>query len=271
MSDHPPEDPAGLPPTTAPDEQVPPPSDTRPATSEKDPPADPTPDSSRPTLSIIIPTLNAAQDLGRALDGLKGGGIDHEVIVVDGGSTDATLRIARAFGARVTEAPQGRGTQLAAGAGAARGEWLLFLHADTLLQRGWQIILRGFTGNRDNHFKAGYFQLLLDDAAPQARRVENLANWRAQHMGLPYGDQGLLISRGFYDFLGGFSPLPLMEDVDLVRRIGGRRLVMLPSAATTSAARYRKDGWWLRPLRNLFCLGLFYLGVRPHWIAGLYR
>ena len=159
----------------------------------------------------------------------------------------------------------------AAGAGAARGEWLLFLHADTLLQRGWQIILRGFTGNRDNHFKAGYFQLLLDDAAPQARRVENLANWRAQHMGLPYGDQGLLISRGFYDFLGGFSPLPLMEDVDLVRRIGGRRLVMLPSAATTSAARYRKDGWWLRPLRNLFCLGLFYLGVRPHWIAGLYR
>lgn len=224
-----------------------------------------------PSRSIIIPTLNAAQDLGRTLDSLAGGGIDAEVIVADGGSTDATQRIARAFGARVIEAPRGRGPQLAAGAAAARGEWFLFLHADSVLQRGWQVILRGFTGNRDNHFKAGYFQLILDDPARAARRVENLANWRAKHLGLPYGDQALVISRGFYDFLEGFKPIPLMEDVDLARRIGQRRLIALPSAVTTSAVRYRKGGWWLRPLRNMVCLSLFYLGMPPRWIERLYR
>ena len=234
-------------------------------------PAEDAPGAVVPTLSIVIPTLNAAQDLGRTLGSLAGGGIDAEVIVADGGSSDATGRIARAFGARVVGAPRGRGSQLAAGAAAARGQWFLFLHADSALQRGWQVILRGFTGNRDNHFKAGYFQLILDDPAPAARRVENFANWRARHLGLPYGDQGLVISRGFYDFLEGFKPIPLMEDVDLVRRIGQNRLVALPSAATTSAVRYRKGGWWLRPLRNLACLALFYLGLPPHWIERLYR
>ena len=245
----------------------------------QDNPADEAPDAPHlaersavpPTLSIIIPTLNAATDLGRALDSLSGGGIDFEVIVADGGSTDGTQRIARAFDAKVIAAPRGRGSQLAAGAAAATAPWLLFLHADSALQRGWQIILRGFTGNRDNHFRAGYFQLILDDPAPQARRVEDLANWRARHLGLPYGDQGLVISRPFYDFLKGYNPLPLMEDVDLVRRIGNRRLTPLPSAVTTSAVRYRRNGWWLRPLRNLLCLGLYYAGLPPRWIAPLYK
>jgi rSAM/selenodomain-associated transferase 2 len=233
--------------------------------------AAPRPGPAAPTLSVVIPTLNAAQDLGRTLDSLAGGGIDFDVIVADGGSTDATLRIARAFGAKVIEAPRGRGPQMAAGAKAATGAWLLFLHADTALQRGWQIIVRGFTGNQANHFKAGYFQLILDDPAPQARRIEDLANWRAKQLGLPYGDQGLLMSRPFYDFLDGFKPLPLMEDVDLVRRIGAKRLTSLPSAVTTSAVRYRKGGWWLRPARNLICLGLFYLGLPAEWIDKLYR
>ena len=245
----------------------------------QDNPADEAPDAPHlaersavpPTLSIIIPTLNAATDLGRALDSLSGGGIDFEVIVADGGSTDGTQRIARASAPAANCAPRPRGAQLAAGAAAATAPWLLFLHADSALQRGWQIILRGFTGNRDNHFRAGYFQLILDDPAPQARRVEDLANWRAKHLGLPYGDQGLVISRPFYDFLKGYNPLPLMEDVDLVRRIGNRRLTPLPSAVTTSAVRYRRNGWWLRPLRNLLCLGLYYAGLPPRWIAPLYK
>ncbi|MAY66430.1 MAG: glycosyl transferase family 2 [Rhodospirillaceae bacterium] len=235
------------------------------------PPPATEPSAAPPTLSIVIPTLNAAADLGRTLDSLSGGGIDFEVIIADGGSTDATQRIARAFGAKIVAAPRGRGPQLAAGAAAAAAPWLLFLHADSALQRGWQIILRGFTGNGDNHFRAGYFQLILDDPAPQARRVEDLANWRAKALGLPYGDQGLVISRPFYDFLKGYNPLPLMEDVDLVRRIGSKRLTPLPSAVTTSALRYRRNGWWLRPLRNLLCLGLFYAGLPPRWIERLYR
>ena len=231
---------------------------------------DPRPNGSRPTLSVVIPTLNAAQHLGRTLDALAGGGIDMEIIIADGGSTDGTQRIARAFGATLIEAPRGRGPQLRTGAEAALGDWLFFLHADSVPQRGWQVILRGFTGNNENQYKAGYFQLILDDPAPAARRIEDLANWRSRHLALPYGDQGLVVSRAFYDFLDGFKDIPLMEDVDLVRRIGGKRLLALPSAVTTSAVRYRRQGWWLRPARNLCCLALFYAGAPPHWIAKLY-
>jgi len=118
--------------------------------------------------------------------------------------------------------------------------------------------------------RAAVFRLRLDDAAPAARRIEKLAAWRSRRLGLPYGDQGLLIARRLYDQLGGYRPLPLMEDVDLVRRLGRRRLAALGSAAVTSAARYRRDGWWLRPLRNLALLALYYLGLPPRWLARLY-
>lgn len=266
MSDQPPEQPAdGAPPHPPAETPAPAPAE---APTEIAPGA--RPNGSRPTLSVVIPTLNAAQHLGRTLDALAGGGIDMEIIIADGGSTDGTLRIARAFGATVIEAPRGRGPQLRAGAEAALGDWLFFLHADSVPQRGWQVILRGFTGNNENQYKAGYFQLILDDPAPAARRVEDLANWRAEHLALPYGDQGLVVSRAFYDFLEGFNDIALMEDVDLVRRIGRKRLLALPSAVTTSAARYRRQGWWLRPALNLCCLALFYAGVPPHWIAKIY-
>lgn len=225
-----------------------------------------------PQIAVIVPTLNEADRLSGLLDDLAGQqGVSIECWVSDGGSEDGTTAKARAAGVRICNGLPGRGAQMNRAAARARAPWLLFLHADSRLQRGWQVILRGFTGNQDNHFKAAYFQLILDDTAPAARRVENLANWRARHLGLPYGDQGLVISRPFYDFLEGFRPLPIMEDVDLVRRIGGRRLVMLPSAVTTSARRYRRDGWWLRPALNLCCLGLFYAGLPPHWIERLYR
>ena len=100
--------------------------------------------------------------------------------------------------------------------------------------------------------------------------LSSLANWRARKLGLPYGDQGLLISRGFYDALGGYRPLVLMEDVEFVRRIGRRRLVGLDAVALTSAARYRRGGYLARPLRNAACLGLYFLGLPPPLIARLY-
>ena len=117
---------------------------------------------------------------------------------------------------------------------------------------------------------AGYFRLRFDSDSPRARTVERLAAWRCHALGLPYGDQGLLIKRAFYERIGGHRALPLMEDVDLVRRIGRHRLAALDAEAKTSAARYERDGWTLRPLRNLFCLGLFALGVPPHLIAKIY-
>ncbi len=227
-----------------------------------------------PVLSVVIPALDAADCLPAALAALgeaRGSGLLAEVLVVDGGSRDATAEIAEAAGAQVIEAATAnRGRQLAAGAEAAKGEWLLFLHADTRLAPGWSRSVAGFASDPAGAGQAGYFALALDDRAPQARRIERLANWRARRLGLPYGDQGLLIGRSFYRELGGFAALPLMEDVELARRIGRRRLVPLEAAAITSAARYRQGGWWRRPLRNLTLLGLYFLGLPPGWLRRLY-
>jgi rSAM/selenodomain-associated transferase 2 len=192
------------------------------------------------------------------------------VVVVDGGSSDKTVALAGAWGARTIAAPRGRGRQLAAGGAAAAGTWLLFLHADTRLAPGWTEVARGFIADEQNGRRAGYFRLRLDDRAPAARRIERAAGWRARRLGLPYGDQGLLLAAALYRALGGFRPLPLMEDVDLVRRLGRARLAALPAEALTSAERYRRDGYVARPLRNLACLSLYFLGVPPRLLQHLY-
>ena len=107
-------------------------------------------------------------------------------------------------------------------------------------------------------------------SAALARRLERWVAWRVAVLALPYGDQGLLIHRSLYDRVGGYRPLPLMEDVDLVRRLGRRRLTVLGAAAVTSARRWRQDGWLRRSARNLLCLTLFYAGVPAERIARLY-
>jgi hypothetical protein len=111
----------------------------------------------------------------------------------------------------------------------------------------------------------------LDDRALAARLVERAVALRSGLFRLPYGDQGLVIGRAFYEELGGYARIPLMEDVDIVRRIGRRRLSVLNAAALTSAERYRRDGYLLRPLRNLACLALYKAGVSPRTISSLYH
>jgi hypothetical protein len=118
--------------------------------------------------------------------------------------------------------------------------------------------------------RAGYFRFALDDPSPVARRLERMVAWRCRALALPYGDQGLLIPRALYRAVGGFRPIPIMEDVDLVRRLGRRRLVALPAEALTSAERWRRDGWTWRSARNLVCLALWFLGVPPRLIRRLY-
>jgi rSAM/selenodomain-associated transferase 2 len=224
-------------------------------------------------LSVVIPVLDGAVPLPSCIAALaegRHGGLIGEILVVDGGSRDGTPEIAVAEGARLVEAPRGRGTQLAAGGAAALGDWLLFLHADTRLTPGWSTTVAAFIEDKANEESAGYFGLRLDDDAPAARRLEHMVRLRCRWLGLPYGDQGLLLARRFYQRLGGFRAMPLMEDVDLVRRIGRRRLRALDVTAITSAARYRRDGYLARPLRNLACLSLYYLGMPPRLIARLY-
>lgn len=219
------------------------------------------------TLSVVIPTLNAAAALPATLACV---GAADDIVVADGGSTDGTVAVARRAGARVVTGPRGRGAQVCAGAAAATGTWLLFLHADTRMEDGWGACAAAFMAAPENAERAGYFRFALDDPAAAARRLERLVAWRNRRLALPYGDQGLLLSRAFHDALGGFRPMPLMEDVDMVRRIGGRRLVPLAAAAVTSAARYRREGYLLRPARNVLCLGLYFLGVPSHRLVALY-
>ena len=221
-------------------------------------------------LSIVIPTLEAGACLERTLRAVADPGFPVDLIVADGGSTDATLDVAARFGARTLTAPRGRGAQLAAGAGAARGEWLLFLHADTVLEAGWRAAVTGFAIPQ-NRFRAAVFTFALDDQGPQARRLERMVAWRTRVLGLPYGDQGLLMSRDFHGDLGGFRPLPLMEDVDMIRRVGRKRLTALDVKAVTSAERFRRQGYVRRSTLNLTCLGLYLLGVPPARIERIYR
>jgi rSAM/selenodomain-associated transferase 2 len=215
-------------------------------------------------LSVVIPALNAAAALGGCLEAL---GEVPELVVVDGGSRDATREIATSAGARVVDAPRGRGVQLAAGAEAARGDWLLFLHADTRLSPGWRDAAEDHMRRRD---VAGCFRFKLDDPAWQARVIERGVALRVKLLALPYGDQGLLVSRRLYEEVGGFRPVPLMEDVGLVRRIGRGRLVTLRADAVTSAERWRRDGWARRSARNLLCVALHRMGMSEEKVKRIY-
>jgi rSAM/selenodomain-associated transferase 2 len=215
------------------------------------------------SLSVVIPALNAAATLPACLARLDGA---DEIILVDGGSTDDTVRIAEAAGARVVIAPKGRGIQLRAGGEAARGAAFLFLHADTRLAPDWR-------SHAERHLshdprRPACFRFRLDDPAWQARALERCVALRTRLLGLPYGDQGLLIGRALYERAGGYRPMPLMEDVDLVRRLP--RVRMLEADALTSAERWRRDGWLRRSARNLLCLGLYRAGASPERVARLY-
>lgn len=225
---------------------------------------------------MVIPALNAEAGLPATLAALAPAalsGLIREVIVVDGGSTDATCAMAEAAGARVLAAPPGRGSQIKAGADAARGDWLLFLHADTALDAGWPDEAGAFM--RAGKARAAVFTLAFNARGLGPAIVSAGAMLRTRLFASPYGDQGLLIARTLYDAAGGYRALPLMEDVDLIdrlRRKGGRRAIaVLKARAVTSASRYERDGYAKRVLKNACCLVMHRFGVAPEKIAAFYR
>lgn len=223
-------------------------------------------------LSIIIPAYNAEADLPLCLASLMPGlesGLLREVLLIDGGSDDQTKRIAESTGAAVLSAPtKGRAAQLRHGAQNARGDWLLFLHADTVLSRDWAERVTAHISDMPN--KAAAFTLAYRSDHPMARKVAARANWRARVFGLPYGDQGLLISARHYKAIGGYAQIPLMEDVKIAQAIGKRRLTILSAEARTSAAKYERDGWRKRSSRNTSILLRYLLGAKPEKLAKHY-
>jgi hypothetical protein len=165
----------------------------------------------------------------------------------------------------IVEGLASRGGQLRRGAGVASGEWLLFLHADSRLPPGWSTMVA-------DHMQTGgpaHFRLRFDRGGIAPRMVSLWANLRSSLFSLPYGDQGLLISRGTYDAVGGYRDIPLMEDVAMSRALG-RRLRMLPMAVTTSAARYGRDGWLRRGMSNFVLLARYFAGADPERLAKRY-
>lgn len=221
----------------------------------------------RAPISVIIPTLNAADTLPACLAALMEGvdaGLIRELIVSDGGSRDATGAIAQAWGAETVHGAASRGGQLRRACAAAKGEWLLVLHADTVLSPGWASVVGGHLGSK----RAGWFQLAFDQGGLPGGIVAGWANLRSR-LGLPYGDQGLIIPRALYASVGGYPDQPLMEDVALARALKGR-LIGLPVTATTSAAKYQSQGWLRRGTRNLWTLMRFQFGVSPEVLAQNY-
>lgn len=228
-------------------------------------------------ISVIIPTLNAEAGLGPTLAALVPAAVDglvREVTVVDAGSTDRTPAIADSAGANLLTCGGGRGRQLAAGAACARFPWLLFLHADSVLEPGWERHASTFMERVDTGAQpaaAAAFRFALDDGGLRPRLLERMVALRCSVLRLPYGDQGLLLPRTLYNEIGGYRPLPLMEDVDIVRRLGRRRLRMLRCRAVTSAERFRRFGYARRSARNLLCLSLYSVGVPVRVIQRMYE
>lgn len=220
-------------------------------------------------ISIVVPTLDEATSLAQTLIAARerGGG---ELIVADGGSRDATRDVAASLADRVVLAPRGRAAQMNAGAAVARGDVLLFLHADTRPPSGFaEAVARALD---DPSVVGGYFAVALDAPGWGYRLIGRLISERSRLTGVATGDQAIFVRRPVFEALGGFAPLPLMEDIDLMRRLKRRgRVAALGESVVTSARRWKRHGLW-RTVLLMWTLRLaYYVGVSPQTLASWYR
>ncbi|MBU2490242.1 MAG: TIGR04283 family arsenosugar biosynthesis glycosyltransferase [Proteobacteria bacterium] len=217
-------------------------------------------------ISVVIPVLNEAQVLPGCLAGCSQA---WERVVVDGGSTDRSLEAARAAGARLVSAPRGRGAQLAAGARACSGDVFLFLHADTRLPKDWDVHVRRALSRSGARW--GCFLLGIVPPRPALSAISWGANLRTLLFRLPYGDQAVFVRQDAYFGAGGFADAPLMEDVDLARRLGaGGGFSPVRAKVEASARRWEAEGPFVATLRNYRLLTRYLLGASPESLAGHY-
>lgn len=222
-----------------------------------------------PCISVVIPALNEAGNIIKTL-----GSVQHafgvDTIVVDGGSTDETIQRAEACGVKVIGSPPGRARQMNTGAAEARGDILLFLHADTLLPWGYDHHIRRALACSDT--VAGAFRLRIDDDALGLRAIERLTNWRSRRVQMPYGDQGIFIRAERFHAMGGFPEIPIMEDFALIRRLRRQgRIVTVPVPVRTSSRRWRSLGMVRTTLINQAMIVGYLAGIPPLRLARWYR
>ena len=220
-------------------------------------------------ISIIIPTRNEADSIGGLLPDLLGiPGV--ELLVVDGESTDNTVDIAKSLGAKVLETSPGRAQQMNAGAEAAQGGILLFLHSDTHLAPGFAEHVREIL--KQPGVAAGAFQLSIDGKDFGLRIIEWLVNFRSRVMQMPYGDQGIFLTANMFFSVGAFPPQPIMEDFELMRRLKKRgRVKILHLNANTSARRWERLGILKTSVMNQAIIIGYFLGISPEKLSGWYR
>ena len=217
-----------------------------------------------PLISIIVPTLNEEENIAGCLGSTQNAS-NAQRIVVDGGSRDRTVEIARACGATVITSPAGRARQMNAGAKAASGDLFIFLHADTRLPDGFDSRVREILARPG--IAAGAFEFRLDMSSLGLQFIERVANWRSRRLQMPYGDQAIFVRSALFRDIGGFPDMPIMEDFEFIRRLQKRgQIHTAPYPAITSARRWRMLGLWKTTLINELVVVAYYLGFSPAWI-----
>lgn len=220
-------------------------------------------------ISIIIPTLNEAGNIKKAIASTQPS-TNIEVIVVDGGSQDETINIAKSLGAKVISSSPGRAVQMNTGALTATGEILLFLHGDTRLPTGFDDMIR--TALQQPGTVAGAFNLQIDTSSWGMRWVEWGVKWRSHFWQMPYGDQAIFITKEIFHQIGYFPQLPIMEDFELIRRLKPiGKIAILSVPVITSARRWLQKGIVQTTLINQIVIIAYLLGVSPERIRSWYR
>lgn len=228
---------------------------------------------SNPSISVIIPVLNEARVINDVIAHIRSqAAVDVvEIIVVDGDPAGSTIRAISHPGIITAVAGKGRGSQMNCGAVRATGDILLFLHADTYLPQN--AFLRIGEAFGDEEYVAGCFDLGIRTNQRIFRVTERYVAWRTRITRIPFGDQAIFIRREYFERIGGYREIPIMEDVELMRRIRGRGDVVciIPDKVMTSARRWEKEGVLYTTLRNWMLQLLYFLGVSPQWLARFYR
>lgn len=223
-------------------------------------------------ISVIIPTLDEEQNIRGCIDSILSEGFDTQVIVSDGGSTDGTRDITREYrdkGVVLLKTRKGRGSQMNGGASAAGGEILLFLHADTRLEKGWNDAVTRALQNEG--CAGGAFALHIDSPRRQFRLIESWVRLRCRIFRLPYGDQALFMRKKTFMEIGGYRDIPLMEDVDIIKRLKEiGKIVMLSEEVVTSARRWEREGWVCTAARNQLIMLLYKMGMDPQRLVRMY-
>ncbi|MEQ9550891.1 MAG: TIGR04283 family arsenosugar biosynthesis glycosyltransferase [Coleofasciculus sp. G3-WIS-01] len=221
------------------------------------------------TISVIIPVLNEASTIGSVLERLMGTN-NVDVIVVDGGSRDETVTVARSRNVQVISTPPGRACQMNAGAARATGDILLFLHADTRLPANFDCLVR--QGLQEPQTIAGAFELRIDSQQFGLRLIERLVNWRSRFFSMPYGDQAIFLKATSFHRIGGFPNLPIMEDFEFIRRLKHQgQIAIVPASILTSGRRWERLGIIKTTFINQLIILGYFLGVSPDKLARWYR